>query len=151
MKLSAWSYPWWILFTVHRISVCYLVFLHTFTRLIHKAWEFKKPFIFCFITLRFIQRKVNEQIMKNGVLIRFCIDFSMFTISGIMCVSWANKKKYTAFQTISFQQLVGTMLYINCFYQLLVVLYSQKGLFNWICSLYETHLCTTFLKFNATL
>ena len=26
------------------------------------AWEFKKPFIFCFITLRCIQAKINEQI-----------------------------------------------------------------------------------------
>ena len=25
------------------------------------AWEFKKPFIFCFITLRCIQAKINEQ------------------------------------------------------------------------------------------
>ena len=25
------------------------------------AWEFKKPFIFCFITLRYIQAKINEQ------------------------------------------------------------------------------------------
>ena len=27
------------------------------------AWEFKKPFIFCFITLRYIQAKINEQIL----------------------------------------------------------------------------------------
>ena len=26
------------------------------------AWEFKKPFIFCFITLRYIQAKINEQL-----------------------------------------------------------------------------------------
>ena len=26
------------------------------------AWEFKKPFIFCFITLRHIQAKINEQL-----------------------------------------------------------------------------------------
>ena len=29
------------------------------------AWEFKKPFIFCFITLRYIQAKINEQLIKT--------------------------------------------------------------------------------------
>ena len=29
------------------------------------AWEFKKPFIFCFITLRCIQAKINEQLMDS--------------------------------------------------------------------------------------
>ena len=29
------------------------------------AWEFKKPFIFCFITLRYIQAKINEQILTS--------------------------------------------------------------------------------------
>ena len=30
------------------------------------AWEFKKPFIFCFITLRCIQAKINEQFTYKG-------------------------------------------------------------------------------------
>ena len=30
------------------------------------AWEFKKSFIFCFITLRCIQAKINEQFMRNS-------------------------------------------------------------------------------------
>ena len=30
------------------------------------AWEFKKPFIFCFITLRCIQAKINEQFPSVG-------------------------------------------------------------------------------------
>ena len=29
------------------------------------AWEFKKPFIFCFITLRYIQAKINEQFYSS--------------------------------------------------------------------------------------
>ena len=29
------------------------------------AWEFKKPFIFCFITLRCIQAKINEQFITS--------------------------------------------------------------------------------------
>lgn len=29
-----------------------------------RAWEFKKPFIFCFITLRYIQAKINEQFVS---------------------------------------------------------------------------------------
>ena len=29
-----------------------------------RAREFKKPFIFCFITLRYIQAKINEQLTK---------------------------------------------------------------------------------------
>ena len=37
------------------------------------AWEFKKPFIFCFITLRCIQAKINEKVFsvrgKNAKLI----------------------------------------------------------------------------------
>ena len=30
-----------------------------------RAREFKKPFIFCFITLRYIQAKINEQLKKE--------------------------------------------------------------------------------------
>ena len=33
------------------------------------AWEFKKPFIFCFITLRYIQAKINEQISNYNALL----------------------------------------------------------------------------------
>ena len=29
------------------------------------AWEFKKPFIFCFIRLRYIQAKINEQLYSK--------------------------------------------------------------------------------------
>lgn len=126
------------------------IFSHAHTTY-SQSWGIQETIHLLFYYASLYSGKCKWTNNKNGVLIRFCIDFSMFTISGIMCVSWPNEKKYTAFQTISFQQLVGTTLYINCFYQLLVVLYSQKGLFNWICSLYETHLCTTFLKFNATL
>ena len=36
------------------------------------AWEFKKPFIFCFITLRCIQAKINEQII---IIIHFFLSF----------------------------------------------------------------------------
>ena len=31
------------------------------------AWEFKKPFLFCFITLRCIQAKINEQLLYGRV------------------------------------------------------------------------------------
>ena len=31
------------------------------------AWEFKKPFIFCFITLRYIQAKINEQFFSSSL------------------------------------------------------------------------------------
>ena len=36
------------------------------------AWEFKKPFIFCFITLRCIHAKINEQII---IIIHFFLSF----------------------------------------------------------------------------
>ena len=35
------------------------------------AWEFKKPFIFCFITLRCIQAKINEQIFSTFTIFAF--------------------------------------------------------------------------------
>ena len=44
------------------------------------AWEFKKPFIFCFITLRYIQAKINEQ---------FCEVFSETNRTDISLLSMA--------------------------------------------------------------
>ena len=37
------------------------------------AWEFKKPFIFCFITLRCIQAKINEQLTFFNIVLQIKI------------------------------------------------------------------------------
>ena len=37
-----------------------------------RAREFKKPFIFCFITLRYIQAKINEQFVFNKISVTAC-------------------------------------------------------------------------------
>ena len=37
------------------------------------AWEFKKPFIFCFITLRCIQAEINEQLTFFNIVLQIKI------------------------------------------------------------------------------
>ena len=45
------------------------------------AWEFKKPFIFCFITLRCIHAKINEQFFTGS----FLVDVGDHLRSSIFC------------------------------------------------------------------
>ena len=47
------------------------------------AWEFKKPFIFCFITLCCIQAKINEQVSRGFTKLKKDFDLDDITVSKV--------------------------------------------------------------------
>ena len=53
------------------------------------AWEFKKPFIFCFITLRCIQTKINEQMVYMYIFTAHCENLYVCVMThasaGLIC------------------------------------------------------------------